>query len=517
MRRTPDEAMRSVDPGVVRSAAAARQREGRLAEACALFERAVALAPDDPSGWAALAGCLLVARRPEAAIEACDAGLRRLPQSAGLHAIRGRVLQSLSRVGEATAAFRQAMALDDASLEARFGLTLQAIEAGDWGGASALAAPLLAAPDHGVQLNWLGARIAFGLGDFDEVLARTRPMLVAASLSPDQRAEILLLMGEALDGLGRTDEAFKAFSQGKGALRGFYAERAGSREGEVDKLRRLAGWFGETDPAPWRAAPVGSDPGPRVRGHAFLVGFPRSGTTLLEQALAGHPDLVALEEPPTLAEVYDVFLRTPQGLERLARLTADEAAHWRGVYWRVVADCGATVAGRVFLDKAPAGTLYLPLIAKLFPDAKILFAVRDPRDVVLSCFRNAFQMNALTYAFTDLTETARCYAAAMDLAAVYRQVLPIAPMEVRYERLIDDFEGELSRITGFLGLDLTPAMLDVAATANRRVVRTPSAAQVRAGLNRQGLGRWRAYAAELEPVTPILAPWIERLGYGGEG
>ncbi|HZZ87221.1 MAG TPA: sulfotransferase, partial [Caulobacteraceae bacterium] len=254
--------------------------------------------------------------------------------------------------------------------------------------------------------------------------------------------------------------------------------------------------------------------GPGVRGHAFLVGFPRSGTTLLEQALAGHPDLVALEEAPTLAEAYDAMLATPDGLARLAQLPPAEADHWRGVYWRVVAERGADVAGKVFLDKAPAGTLYLPLIARLFPQAQLLFAVRDPRDVVLSCFRSSFQMNALTYAFTDLAETAACYAAAMDLAGVYRETLPIQPLEIRYERLVDDFEGELKRIAAFLGLAFQPAMLDVAATAKRRTVRTPSAPQVRAGLNRRGVGRWRSYEQELAPVMPLLAPWIERLGYG---
>jgi hypothetical protein len=331
-------------------------------------------------------------------------------------------------------------------------------------------------------------------------------------MAPDQAAETALLMGEALDGLGRTAEAFGAFGRGKGALRAFYAERAGGRESEVARLQRLAAWFGSADPAPWREAPA--EAASPVRAHAFLIGFPRSGTTLLEQALAGHPDLVALEEAPTLAEAYDEFLATPAGLSRLATLTADEAAHWRGVYWRVVAEAGAAVGGKVFLDKAPAGTLFLPLVAKLFPRAKVLFAVRDPRDVVLSCFRHSFQMNALTYAFTDLSETAACYNAVMALAAVYREVLPIDPMQVRYERLIDDFEGELAHIAGFLGLEHHPAMLDVAATASRRPVRTPSAPQVRAGLNRQGLGRWRAYAAELAPVMPVLAPWIERFGYG---
>jgi hypothetical protein len=238
--------------------------------------------------------------------------------------------------------------------------------------------------------------------------------------------------------------------------------------------------------------------------------------------LAAHPDLVALEEAPTLADAYDAFLSTPTGLERLARLDAAEAETWRAAYWRVVAAHGANDGGRVFLDKAPAGTLYLPLIAKLFPDARVLFAVRDPRDVVLSCFRNSFQMNALTYAFTDLAEAARCYDACMAMAEVLRGVLPLALREVRYERLVDNFEGEVAGIAAFVGLRPAPAMSELAATARRRVIRTPSAPQVRAGLNRRGLGRWRAYAAELSPVMPILAPWIERFGYvpapeGGSG
>jgi hypothetical protein len=122
-------------------------------------------------------------------------------------------------------------------------------------------------------------------------------------------------------------------------------------------------------------------------------------------------------------------------------------------------------------------------------------------------------MNALTYAFTDLTEAARCYAACMALAEVYRRMLPTQPFEVRYERLVDDFEGELGRIAAHLGFAPNAAMADVAATARSRVVRTPSAPQVRAGLNRQGLGRWRPYAAQLAPIQPILAPWVERFGY----
>jgi hypothetical protein len=124
-------------------------------------------------------------------------------------------------------------------------------------------------------------------------------------------------------------------------------------------------------------------------------------------------------------------------------------------------------------------------------------------------------MNALTYAFTDLAETARCYAACMAMAQVYRRVLPVNLIEVRYETLVADFEGELARVAAFLEIEPTPAMIDVATTARRRVVRTPSARQVRAGLNREGLERWRAFPRELAPVMDTLAPWIVALGYAG--
>jgi tetratricopeptide (TPR) repeat protein len=497
----------SDNAGSLRQAALARQAEGRLGEARALFERAIAAAPTDPDNWVALAGCLLVDRRPEAALQVCDTGLVRLGDSAALLCAKARVLQSLSRVAEATAAYSAALAADPASPEARFGLALQAAEAGEWDVAADLLAPL--PPGPGV--DWLGARIALGRDEFEAARVSAERALRSAS-TPDQQAESALLLGEALDGLGRPADAFAAFARGKGALRGFYAERARGRESEVAKLRRLADWFKAADPAPWGAAPpAGTDFG--VCGHVFLVGFPRSGTTLLEQALAGHPGLVALEEAPTLAAAYDALMASNDALRRLAHLTPAEAEHWRADYWRAVAAHGADPRRRVFLDKAPAGTLYLPLIAKLFPQAKVLFALRDPRDVVLSCFRSSFQMNALTYAFTDLAETARCYAACMRLADVYQRILPTQRFEVRYERLVDDFEGELGRIATHLGLAPTAAMADVAATARSRVVRTPSAPQVRAGLNRQGLGRWRGYAAELAPTQPILAPWVARFGY----
>jgi hypothetical protein len=220
-----------------------------------------------------------------------------------------------------------------------------------------------------------------------------------------------------------------------------------------------------------------------------------------------------LEEAPTLADHYAAFLADDAGCARLAVLTAAAADAWRARYWATVAAHGVDPRGKLFIDKAPAGTLTLPVIARLFPRARIVFAVRDPRDVVLSCFRTAFQMNAMTYAFTSLEGAAQLYDAVMGMAAAYRRRTALALTETRHEALVADPAGEIARLATFLGLSHSPVMADVAATAARRDVRTPSARQVRAGINRRGIERWRTYAAELAPVLPTLAPWIKAFGY----
>ncbi len=488
-------------------------RAGRFEEAIAAARRRVERAPADAEGWSVLAVSLFSARRPELAIAAWDEALALAPDAPAWLCGKGSVLQSLGRVDEAMALYVRALAGDPQWFEAAFNLALLAVDAGDWASADHWLAPLQARHPDAPNLRWLGARVALGRGDFAAAHDQLRRLLSDPRLGPEQRADALLLAGEALDALGRFAEAFAAAVQGKALQRLLYAERARGREGAVARFERLAAWFRAADPAPWGNAPAMTPAPGQAPGHAFLLGFPRSGTTLLEQALAGHAGVVALEEAPTLAAAHAEFMSSPQGLQRLARLSDDEAASWRARYWAEVAGHGVDTAGRTFIDKQPAGTEDLPLVAKLFPDARILFAVRDPRDVVLSCLRNNFQLNAMTYAFTDLAETAACYAAGMTLAAAYRRLLPLAWMDVRHEALIEDFEPGLAAICAFLGLEMAASMADVAATARRRSVRTPSAPQVRAGLNRRGIGRWRAYQAQLAPALPVLAPWIGRLGY----
>ena len=368
------------------------------------------------------------------------------------------------------------------------------------------------APDASVraELLWLQARLAHGRGDASGAQRAVTRLLHNPHLQPAQQAEASLLLGLALGDLGESADAFAMARLGKRIQRESHAAQAAGHESEPAKLSRLGAWLateigelGLTPAADCRRGP----------SHVFLLGFPRSGTTLLEQILAAHGRVGTLEEAPTLATAYQAFLSSPDACASLMALAPEEAAAWAEHYWAGVRERGVDTAGGVFVDKQPAGTLYLPMIARLFPRAKILFALRDPRDVVLSCFRQAFQMNAMTYAFTDLAETAACYDA---LHAPRRAGAdpPAARLGGRASRGAGrGFRRRARPHLDFLGLEPDPGMTDFARAAATRAIRTPSAPQVRAGLNRRGLGRWREYRDELAPVLPILAPWVKRFGY----
>jgi tetratricopeptide (TPR) repeat protein len=418
--------------------------------------------------------------------------------------------QREGRSEQAAKGFRQALAIESRYFPALFGLGSVLLEMGDLDGASTIAARMASADAARPDVLWLQARLAQARGE----AGRARDLLVRliadARLNDEQRAEALLALGLASGDLGQNADAFAAALRGKQMQRALYAAAAEAREGEVAKLGRIAAWLGE-QPA-WEPLSRPEVPGAAAT-HVFLLGFPRSGTTLLEQVLAAHPRVSTLEEEATLATAYQAFLFDAEACDTLTRLGADEAEAWAAHYWREVQARGVQVEGRLFVDKQPAGTLHLPIIARFFPRAKILFAVRDPRDVVLSCFRQAFRINAMTYAFTDLAETAACYDACMALSEEARVRLPLAWIDVRHERLVEDFDRELARVLEFLELQPDPAMADFASAAATRSIRTPSATQVRAGLNRRGLGRWEQFQGELAPVLPTLAPWVERFGY----
>jgi hypothetical protein len=250
-----------------------------------------------------------------------------------------------------------------------------------------------------------------------------------------------------------------------------------------------------------------------ARGLVFLLGFPRSGTTLLEVILEGHPTVVSLEEHELLIDAVNEYMQRPEDLERLSRASAAELEFLRAAYWRRVAVAGVDVAGKLFVDKHPLNTLKLPLIARLFPHAKILFACRDPRDIVLSCFRHRFKMSAPIYELLTVEGAASYYDAVMQLLVTLTRVLTLDTCLVRHEDLVTEFAREMKRICAYLGLEWAPAMGDFALRTKSRGVLTPSTAQLVRGLSTEGLGHWRRYRTQLAGVLPLLEPWVKRFYY----
>ena len=240
--------------------------------------------------------------------------------------------------------------------------------------------------------------------------------------------------------------------------------------------------------------------------HVFLLGFPRSGTTLVEQILGTIDGVITIEEEPTLALAATRYF-SPAGIVRLNAITSAELAELREDYWARVATASADVAGKTFIDMDPFKAPSLPLIARLFPKAKIVLVRRDPRDVVWSCFRHTFAFSPIALELTTLERTARYYDAVMTLTAACREAFALAVHEVRYEALVRDFDATTQALCGFLGLPWSEGLRDFAARARAAPVKTASAEQVRRPLY-DGSGQWERYADKLAPVIPILERWI---------
>jgi hypothetical protein len=322
-------------------------------------------------------------------------------------------------------------------------------------------------------------------------------------------------LAEAYDKTGRYDEAFAAYSVANGLQKKLYTDRVAEERSPLtpESIKRLITFFAEEDIASWTRFDCLEGPAP-----VFLLGFIRSGTTWLDQILSSHPDVVVLEEEDNLVDAWSEFLLEDVGLRRLCSLPKVEIEHYRQAYWRRVdAHLKENKGKRILVDKAPLNTVQIGLIHRLFPEAKIIFAVRDPRDCVLSSFQQNFSINAAMYQFLSLESAADYYDQIMTLGQTCKNKLPLDLYEARYENLVANLEKEARTLLEFLGLDWSDAVLAYDETARKRTILTASARQV---INRpysSSVGKWRHYEKHMRPVLPTLAKWVAEFGYDVNG
>jgi tetratricopeptide (TPR) repeat protein len=488
------------------------EQQGRMAEALELLERAVRLAPSDLGSRNALGLCLLQLERPREALEQFQTILKAKPEASYAHASEGNAHVMLGEIAAAETSFKRALEIEPRHAVALAGLAHIAASRGDYPAARAWAGEALA----GVP-GFPGAVMTLATADLhqrraSEAEAELRALLDDTRLTALERAYATGLLGDALDAQSRPAEAFAAYGDCNEALDRLYADQYRD-DRALDYARVLLRYFERAKPGAWKPRPALGPDFSGVSGHVFILGFPRSGTTLLEVILEGHARVVSLEEHELFAESVNQFMRRPEDLDGLLHAAPQTLEAARAAYWRRVAEQGVDVAGKLFVDKHPLNTLKLPLIARLFPDAKILLACRDPRDIVLSCFRHRFRMSAPIYELLSLEGAARYYDVVMQLMVRFNDALAQEVCLVRHEDLVTEFAREMKRVCTFLGLEWDPAMADFALRTQRRPVLTPSTAQLVRGLNTEGVGQWRRYRDQLEPVLPMLKPWIERFYY----
>jgi Flp pilus assembly protein TadD len=249
----------------------------------------------------------------------------------------------------------------------------------------------------------------------------------------------------------------------------------------------------------------------------FIVAFPRSGTTLLEVTLDAHPALQSMDEQPfiqdALGEIRALRVDYPR---QLARLSSGDLAGLRANYWRRVSGKIQLRPGARLVDKNPLNILRLPVIRRLFPNAPILLGVRHPCDVILSCYMQHFRAPEFALLCNSPSRLARGYRRTIDFWFGQSGILRPRTLEVRYETLVTDFDGEVRAIMQFLSLPWDDRALQPGQRAREKgYISTPSYSQVIRPISAQSVDRWRHYAGMFGPLMPLIEPLLDRWNYAG--
>jgi tetratricopeptide (TPR) repeat protein len=336
---------------------------------------------------------------------------------------------------------------------------------------------------------------------FDEGLAA-----MAGVSSEIETARQAQLLGQLNDGAGNYDEAWRAFSRMNEIQR---ADPSRPEERAAAYRQSLRRNFEATTPE-WAQSWVDVQVDDGRASPVFLVGFPRSGTTLLDTMLMGHSQVEVLEEEPTFNGAAQLLADFPN----MPTASPDVVMAARNAYFDAVAKRTPMAPGKLIVDKNPLLMGAVPLIRRIFPDAKIILAVRHPCDVALSCFMTNFKLNDGMSSFLRLDTTAELYDLSFSNFERARTRLPVTVHTILYERVVANRETELKALFDFLGLGWDPKVLDHQKTAvERGRIKTASYSQVAEPIYTRSSGRWQHYREHLEPILPILKPWIETFGY----
>jgi tetratricopeptide (TPR) repeat protein len=357
------------------------------------------------------------------------------------------------------------------------------------------------------------ARATLAQRDGDHELAvRLFTQVLADVHHLDRRQFQLFPLAKSLDALKRYDEAFAALQEAHASqLAHLQMAHPLLTVRSAPSLIITQYSSDPADVATWNHAGAPSvDESP-----VFIVAFPRSGTTLLELTLDAHPQLQSMDEQPFLQNALEDL--TAQGARypmQMGHINAQQLDAVRARYWERVRKKVKIGAGQRLVDKNPLNLLRLPVIRRVFPNSRIIVAVRHPCDVLVSCYMQHFRAPEFSLLCNNLDTMAQGYRRCFDFWYEQSEILAPAAREVRYESFVASFESELRSLVEFLQVPWHDALLAPAQRAKEKgFISTPSYSQVVQPVTSKSVGRWRAYEQQLRPVLPHLQPYLHRWGY----
>ncbi len=488
----------------------ALQRIGRIDDAVASWRTAIGIQPDFFEALCNLGSALITVNLMDDGAIVLKKALALRPHSTAPLLNLAVVAERADRIEDAIACYEQALRNDPDAIDVLAGFAALLEKLGRCDAAKPLIARGLAlAPAHPL-LSLAAARVARRQGRIQEA-AELLEALDDHGTANSIAGEVKILLGQLYDQLGQPERAFPLFVEGNRRTALATPTSAATAE---RYLATLDTWSQYLNPA-FVAAGSSND---QLRDDApiFLVGFPRSGTTLLEQILDSHPALQTLEEKPAAAAMERAFLDLADAApgRNVVDLGSKQVSHLRQLYHDEVARHLKRDPGSALVDKLPLNIVRVPMIWRVFPNARFILALRHPYDVCLSCFMQSFAINDAMANFFTLEDTARLYVRVMQLWKDYARALPLRYCLIRYEDLIGDVEGEARRLLDFLGVGWDDAVLGHTTRAReRRSINTPSYHQVTQPVYQRAKERWKHYANDLEPVMPLLRPFVEHFGY----
>ncbi len=362
----------------------------------------------------------------------------------------------------------------------------------------------------------LEAALAMRGKDYSAARDATRRLLQLGNLPPAARANAHFFMARIADKHGHTAEAMAELA----AAHAIHFDLASDMLPEIaespDEPLRIASKWLSAEQAEF---PASSNAPSRDASPVFIVGFPRSGTTMLEQMLDAHPAYVSMDERIIIQ--YCVERMESKGLTYpfdLARLSDADIDELRALYWAESNKVADIAPGKTLVDKNPLNLLRVPMIRRLFPDARVILALRHPCDVILSCYMQNFRSPAFMVLCSTLERLAKSYVNAMRFWIHHQPLVCPDALLLRYEETVSDFGKQVEVIADYLGIADRAPLADFAAhAAGKKYISTPSYSQVIEPVNTRAVARWEPYRAYFEPVFPILEPVASHWGYALDG